>query len=293
MNLRSAISSISFIFFLALAWTGCKDDAPPDPCAGVTCQNGGSCTDGNCDCPDGFSGNFCEEVDFPYDAGKYDGGMEELGDGTVQAWVEVDGAGNPVAIGATLTEEALNNLPDAGKMLSLQMPEQAANTLFDHIYVVWSLGNPFIEPYNDIPKFEFFFYMVSETERGSVAGNQYESAPMPASLLPPGYENYDGGNGNGFIVFLKGVCFFDSAAPEWNGGEFTHSVVYGSYQRQLTFLGPHISEEYLRSQPDATFDIKQPESVQRPGYYPTKYNIKYDAGKQEYEVKLDAFVERD
>ena len=31
-----------------------------DLCAAITCQNGGACLDGLCDCPDGFGGEFCE-----------------------------------------------------------------------------------------------------------------------------------------------------------------------------------------------------------------------------------------
>ncbi len=31
-----------------------------DPCAGVTCQNGGSCMNGNCQCTQGFSGTVCQ-----------------------------------------------------------------------------------------------------------------------------------------------------------------------------------------------------------------------------------------
>lgn len=41
-----------------LAFTGCSKDL----CEGVACQNGGTCvTDrGICDCPEGYSGEFCE-----------------------------------------------------------------------------------------------------------------------------------------------------------------------------------------------------------------------------------------
>ncbi|MBW8051719.1 MAG: hypothetical protein FVQ77_15545 [Cytophagales bacterium] len=38
-----------------LAFTGCKKD----PCEGVTCQNSGTCNEGTCKCPAGFSGTFC------------------------------------------------------------------------------------------------------------------------------------------------------------------------------------------------------------------------------------------
>jgi hypothetical protein len=36
-----------------------------DPCEGVTCQNGGTCKDGTCQCPTGFEGQFCETASLP------------------------------------------------------------------------------------------------------------------------------------------------------------------------------------------------------------------------------------
>lgn len=38
-------------------WTGCKKD---DPCENITCLNGGTCLDGDCQCIAGFQGASCE-----------------------------------------------------------------------------------------------------------------------------------------------------------------------------------------------------------------------------------------
>ena len=46
--------------------TSCKKDE--DPCKDVSCLNGGTCIDGTCDCPDGFSGPNCETEDPCYEA---------------------------------------------------------------------------------------------------------------------------------------------------------------------------------------------------------------------------------
>lgn len=42
-----------------------------DPCEDVICQNGGTCMDGACDCPSGWTGASCETFDFEY-VGEYE-----------------------------------------------------------------------------------------------------------------------------------------------------------------------------------------------------------------------------
>lgn len=41
---------------LVIAISSCKKD---DPCDGIVCQNSGVCVNGECDCPQGFSGPDC------------------------------------------------------------------------------------------------------------------------------------------------------------------------------------------------------------------------------------------
>lgn len=56
-----------FITMLALLYS-CENNEPgndnseEDLCENVLCQNGGTCNDGDCDCPQGFSGTNCETV---------------------------------------------------------------------------------------------------------------------------------------------------------------------------------------------------------------------------------------
>jgi len=45
---------------LPLNTTNCEIDPVPDPCNGVTCQNGGKCNNGVCKCTGGFTGVHCE-----------------------------------------------------------------------------------------------------------------------------------------------------------------------------------------------------------------------------------------
>jgi hypothetical protein len=45
----------------------CETAVVIDPCADVNCLNGGTCNDGTCACPEGFTGTFCETATEPTD----------------------------------------------------------------------------------------------------------------------------------------------------------------------------------------------------------------------------------
>jgi len=50
---------VTVSIFTTITYTACKQDN----CKDITCKNGGSCNDGKCVCPDGYSGTRCEVVD--------------------------------------------------------------------------------------------------------------------------------------------------------------------------------------------------------------------------------------
>ncbi len=51
--------------FSLLLFASCKKDDPIDPCENITCLNGGTCVNGECNCPTGYTGPDCGEQKTP------------------------------------------------------------------------------------------------------------------------------------------------------------------------------------------------------------------------------------
>ena len=53
-------TGLILVILISLLFNGCKKSDSGDPCVGVVCQNGGTCSNGECDCPDGYFGPECQ-----------------------------------------------------------------------------------------------------------------------------------------------------------------------------------------------------------------------------------------
>jgi len=62
------------IFFFLTAFISIMSGCKKDPCETTNCLNGGVCIDGNCDCPEGYSGAQCETFDDCYNVSCLNGG---------------------------------------------------------------------------------------------------------------------------------------------------------------------------------------------------------------------------
>jgi hypothetical protein len=218
------------------------------------------------------------------------GQVRNLGRGTVRSWMRVDGAGKPAAIGVTLTEAALTNLPSSGSELVLLLPQQAEVTAFNHIGLNWNpQGHPPPGIYG-VPHFDVHFYTISQQERKSInlndGGTKMYRDPDP-QYLPQDYVLSPGSGDPG-----QGSHWEDQAAPELNGEPFTYTFIYGYYDGQLTFLEPMVTRAFLKTNSTVIADIKQPAAFAKPGLYPTQYQVTHSSLFREFSISLEGLTSR-
>ena len=224
------------------------------------------------------------------------GETKPLGAGEVRSWVSLDGNGKPAAIGVTFSEASLSTLPkepppgQEGTELSINFP-QAAGVPFKHIGFDWNpMGHP-PEHIYDVPHFDFHFYTITENERAGITLEGDDKAralkQLPSELIPEGYIYVPDG-----VVPRMGNHLVNPLSKELHNQAFTSTFLYGSYDGRLIFAEPMITRAFLEAKTNITEAIKQPAKYQQPGYYPTKYSVRYDPIKKEYTVALEGLTLR-
>lgn len=211
----------------------------------------------------------------------YYGPAVPFGNGVVRSLVTINHEGNPVEIGLKMSEKVLERLPAHIEEFSLKIHKKANKLPFDHIDLGWMKNGH--EPFfYQFPHFDIHFYMISKEEKMKIIDDtEAEILPdpryWPVSYFPgPGYEPY------------MGKHWLSGDAPELKeGGVFSQTFIYGSYNGAFNFLEPMITLDYLQKRLDESFDIPQPTQYQVNNvFYPTRYRISYDNIKKEYKIIL-------
>jgi hypothetical protein len=228
----------------------------------------------------------------------YRGPIVKLGNGTIRSYFTVSPTGVPLRLGMELTDAALTGLPTdpmdfMGNSVELAIPQKAKDmTAFEHIVVDWNpAGHPPHGVYDE-SHFDFHFYKISSKERKTIAPYSPETAALydklpPAGYVPPTFVPTPEG------VPLMGKHWVDTQAPEYNGGMFTKTFIYGTYNGAVTFYEPMATHQLIESGVTSSTAFDQPMHV-APGdtYYPTTYDIGRDAKKHTHTISLANFVWR-
>jgi len=218
-----------------------------------------------------------------------------FGGGKVRSFVTLTHTGVPIELGVEISASAFAGLSTQPGEYSYIVPlhqKARAATPFDHIEVDW---NPYGHPppgIYDVPHFDFHFYKISLDQQMAIpeyspATASMFDAPPPTGYLPAGYIPGPGG------VAQMGKHWLDVLSPEFNGGMFTRTFIYGTYNGAVTFDEPMITKAYIENTVSSSTNFRQPQYFSPNNtYYPTKYNVYTDAKTGDHYISLSGFVWR-
>lgn len=222
----------------------------------------------------------------------------EIGNGHMRSWINITHSGRPLAIGLEMTDGALSNLPTdpANHMEAtwhVKLHQKAHDvTPFDHLMINWNVMGHEPPPIYGLPHFDFHFYKVSMEEVMSTTDPVKFNIQPPAGYIPTAYL-FAGG------VPMMGAHWVDLMSPELQApnapgyAAFTHTMIYGSYDGEVTFVEPMITHAFLNSGATVQKWYRQPLLFSPTGTnYPTRYNIWKDNKTQRHYVALDEMIMR-
>ncbi|MEJ7673127.1 MAG: hypothetical protein WKF59_10540 [Chitinophagaceae bacterium] len=190
----------------------------------------------------------------------------------------------PQEIGAIFTDEALSGLPDVNTLYSLQFHHKAIEaTPFEHVLLGLSAHGHVLPPSGQIAAhFDVRFMMMTEEERLVIPAPPSPGFDAPPSgYLPANYVQ------NAAIAQVGRHWSYSTVA----GTTVNHTMVYGTWNRELTFINPIVTLTTLASGASYSVAYPQPQYFAEHGYFPTKYNI-YEDDKGRHYVTLSDFVWR-
>lgn len=218
------------------------------------------------------------------------GPEQQLGGGTIKSVVTLDAAGNPESVGITFPESTFTGLPHAAGQYVLELPAQASATAFKHILFDWNPHGHQPDGLYGLPHFDMHFYTISSQERTQINHEDPQTEEELAALSSYMPQNYIPTMD---VVPMMGMHWINPASPEFNGEAFSKTFIMGSYNEKVIFYEPMITLAHLQEKKTEQMNLLLPEAYQQTGvYYPTKYNIAYDAGSKAYTVSLTGMVKR-
>jgi hypothetical protein len=245
------------------------------------------------------------------------GAPVEVGNGRARTYVVVDQqSGDPVEVGVTLDETALEGLPATGdhgggghehySSFILSLPAENG-TPYRFVELNWNPnghGGPYTAPH-----FDFHFYRISLAERDAIDPATPEFAARAANLpagdqLPAGYlahhqlMNLSPAQAT---VPKMGLHWIDTNSPELppRSQPFTATFIVGSWDGKVIFDEPMITRDFILAQRDAAtasnevIPVPAAQRYSPAGFYMSGYRVNYDAQAGEYRIALTGLSHRD
>ena len=227
------------------------------------------------------------------------GSSQELGNGDARTYVTLDGNGRPTEVGVRLSSTALEGLPETGRMLMLDFPDQAATTAFDHVMLNWNpQGHDPVELFGK-PHFDVHFDMVDMATMHGITPDDPDYAAKAEHVPEARYMPQDYAVAPDVPVAAQavpgmGVHWFDAGDPSLVPGsyDFQQILLNGSWDGRHTFYEPMVTTAFLLSGPDLEQPLKLPQAFQKTAYYPTSYAIDVDEQTGDYVVSLAGMTAR-
>lgn len=216
----------------------------------------------------------------------FKGPQVQMYSGQARSWITLSHTDVPLEIGIEMTAQAVATVGHESGTFALPLHHKAKDaTAFEHIVINW---NPHGHPPGGVftvRHFDFHFYTITNEERLAIpiyplAVAAFDNLP-PTGYIPASYFPDPGG------VPLMGKHWADrSVAP----GTFTKTMIYGSYNGEVNFIEPMITESVILNGVPFSLPFAQPTGFAEHTYYPTKYKFYVNNGK--YYVTLSDFILR-
>lgn len=194
----------------------------------------------------------------------------------------------PRELGIAITPEALKNLPHTMQEFTLPMPTEYKVEPYKHITLDWNPHGHEPDGVYNLPHFDMHFYFIRQEERKSISCMNEDAAnchmPPMADYIPDHY----GATPQG--VPHMGWHWVDLLAPEFNGGLFSRTFLYGYYKGAPIFLEPMVTLDYLCSKQTSEKEIRLPAKFpQENGHYPAGYKVYFDKTENLHKIVLKDF----
>jgi hypothetical protein len=220
------------------------------------------------------------------------GASQKLGDGTVRSYVTTM-AGVPQAIGVEFTEAALQNEPPGPAPINaieykLDPPANLNATPFQSVSIYYTQGHEPAAQFGSVPHFHPIFSLNTNAYRDQIALDFNPSDPPVAAAETP--QDHISTH---FTLPRIGTVYLDPSNPK------VSEVPFHSFDMDFAFFNGHmnshnltIASSWLAQKQSASVNFKIPQKYPKPGYYPTRYTITYDANRKVYNAALVDFVSR-